>query len=96
MPHELSTIQPPQRLDSSSSRDFERELLSVIERGGHFIVLDFTNLEFISSAGLRVILSVAKRLKAIGGGLAICSLKWYVKEIFDTTGCSDILDIFPT
>ena len=91
-----SVIRPQGRLDGTTSRDFEQDLLGRIEAGEPLLVLDFSKITFISSAGLRAILSCAKRIKSAGGRLAICSPNKHVKEIFDVTGCMTLLDVFPT
>ena len=96
MAEAIPVIRPQGRLDGITSREFEQDLLDRIESGDRVLVLDFSKIEFISSAGLRAILSAAKRIKAAGGRLAICSPKKQVKEIFDVTGCMTLLDIFPT
>ena len=92
----ISVLRPQGRLDGTTSRDFEQDLLARIETGEHLLVLDFSKITFISSAGLRAILSAAKRVKSVGGRLAICAPTKPVKEIFDVTGCMTLLDIFPT
>ena len=57
------------------------------------IPLNFAALEYISSAGLRVLLATAKKLKASGGDLKICSLNDTVQEVFDISGFSSILTV---
>jgi anti-anti-sigma factor len=84
------------RLDNNTSAAFEKDVLERVEQGGKLLVLDFSRLTFISSAGLRSVLLVAKRLKSDGGRLALCSLSKPVKEIFDLTGIGALIDIFPT
>jgi anti-anti-sigma factor len=58
------------------------------------ILLDLTNLDFISSAGLRVLLATAQELKEDGGDLRVCSLNREVKEVFDISGFSTLLMVF--
>jgi stage II sporulation protein AA (anti-sigma F factor antagonist) len=96
MAEPISVVRPQGRLDSSTSRDFEQDLLKRIDGGEFLLVLDFSNLVFISSAGLRAILLAAKQLKVAGGRLAICSPNKHVKEILDVTGCTTLLGVFPT
>jgi anti-anti-sigma factor len=96
MAENLSVIRPQGRLDSSTSGEFEQGLLKRIEDGNLLLVIDLSNVAFISSAGLRVLLSVAKQVKAAGGKLVVCSLNTYVKQVFDVTGCTTLLDVFPT
>lgn len=92
----ISVMRAQGRLDSGTSRDFEQALFKRIDDGEQLLVLDFSEVAFISSAGLRVLLSAAKRVKAQGGRMAICSASKQVKEIFDITGCTTLLDVFPT
>ena len=53
-------------------------------------VLDLAKLDFISSAGLRVLLATAQELKLDGGDLRVCSLNESVKEVFDISGFSTL------
>jgi anti-sigma B factor antagonist len=84
------------RLDSNTSNDFEERLLSSIQSGENKIILDFENLEYISSAGLRVLLKAARELKGGEGKLLLCSLKDYIREVFDLSGFVSFLPIFDT
>lgn len=96
MAEPISVIRPQGRLDSGTSQDFEQDILKRIEAGDRLLIVDFAKITFVSSAGLRAILSSAKRIKTAGGRLAICSPSKPVKEILDVTGCMTLLDVFPT
>ena len=78
------------RLDANSAPELE-EALQEISADCH-LVLDFEELVYISSAGLRVLLSMQKRLQA-QGSLKLIHVHPDVMEIFDVTGFSDLLDI---
>jgi anti-anti-sigma factor len=84
------------RLDAVSAPVFERELQGLIERGDRWVVLDFSGLEYISSAGLRSILAVAKRIRTQNGELAVAALSGEVQKVFDLSGFSTILRVFDT
>ena len=84
------------RLDSNTSDPFEKQLLGLVEGGATRLVLDFQELDYISSAGLRVLLKAAKELKRNNGRLALCSLKDYIKEIFEMSGFVSFLPIHGT
>ena len=58
--------------------------------------MNLEKLDYISSAGLRVLLATAKKLKAIGGELRVCSLNEIVTEVFDITGFDLILTVLPS
>ncbi|WP_027180069.1 STAS domain-containing protein [Maridesulfovibrio bastinii] len=84
------------RLDSNTSGEFEEKLLGSIQGGESKIILDFENLEYISSAGLRVLLKAARELKGGDGQMLLCSLKDYIKEVFDLSGFVSFLPIHNT
>jgi len=82
------------RLDAISSPVFEKELSGLMTEGGKDFVIDFSQLDYISSAGLRVILATAKKLKEKEGKLFLCSLQEMVREVFEVSGFSAIIPIY--
>lgn len=80
------------RLDTSTSPELESKLKD-IPAGITELNLDMKDTEYVSSAGLRIILSLHKRMTKTSGTLYISNVNESVKEIFDITGFSDILDI---
>ena len=84
---------PEGRLDSNTSKEFEQQLMGKIDAGNLRIVLDFSRLDYISSAGLRVLMMVAKRLKNEGGGFALCHLKSAIRVVFEVSGFLPILTV---
>lgn len=82
------------RIDSTSSGEFEEKLVEVIDGGVHTMVIDFLNVQFISSAGLRVLLLAAKKVKPYGGKVLLSNLSASVKEVFDISGFSALFEIF--
>ncbi len=79
------------RLDTVTSPSLEKELDRVMDEA-EAITLDFTKLDYISSAGLRVLLG-AHKVMSRKGGLKITNVNEVVREVFDVTGFSDILNI---
>ena len=84
------------RLDALSAPEFEKALLELIDNGEHTIILDFSELDYISSAGLRSILVVAKRMEVEKGELSVATLKEEVKQVFDLSGFSSFVPVFDT
>jgi anti-sigma B factor antagonist len=82
------------RLDSNTSPDFEKRLSEVIRQGTRRLVVDFGALDYISSAGLRVILKATKDIKRTEGLLVLCAMKDYVREVFEIAGFDTFLPIF--
>lgn len=82
-------------MDSTTSPEAQKALDDVVA-GAKKVVLDFSALDYISSAGLRVLLGAAKKLKASGGALRIFGVNQSVKEVFDISGFSTILSVYPS
>jgi anti-anti-sigma factor len=85
-------IQPAGRLDSTSSPEFERFLLAKITDRSRLIV-DLSKLDYISSAGLRVILVGAKRSDSAKGKILLCGMKDIIHQIFEVSGFLKILKV---
>lgn len=81
------------RLDTNTSEPFEQRMMAVIDAGNHRLVVDLTELDYISSAGLRVLLMGAKRLKNEEGRLALCGLNDHIREVFEVSGFLKILTV---
>lgn len=82
------------RLDSSSARDAETKVKGVIDQGADRLLIDMSALDYISSAGLRVILVAAKSMQKSGGAMAICGMSPSVREVFEMTGFLKILKVY--
>ncbi len=82
------------RLDTQTSPDAQTRLTQLIEGGDKKILVNLEKLDYISSAGLRVLLAAAKQLRTTHGELRICSLNEVVKEIFDISGFTTIFKVF--
>ena len=79
------------RLDTITAPELETELKDSLD-GVEKLTLDFSKLEYISSAGLRVLLSTQKRMKA-QGEMTVSNVNETIMEIFEVTGFNDILTI---
>ena len=79
------------RLDTTTAPELEKELKAVIE-SADALVLDFGELDYISSAGLRVLLSAHKAMSK-QGAMKVTNVNEMVMEVFEVTGFSDILTI---
>lgn len=80
-------------LDSTTSPEAQKSLDAVVA-GAKKVVLDFSHLDYISSAGLRILLGAAKQLRASGGKLGIFGLNQSVKEVFEISGFATILSVY--
>jgi anti-anti-sigma factor len=84
------------RIDSSAAVEFEAHIVKIITGGCNTLLVDFTNLVFISSAGLRVLLLAAKKVRPYGGKVLLSCLSDDVQEVFDISGFSSIFSIYKT
>lgn len=82
------------RLDSNTSVLFEEKVSNAIDSGEVNLLIDFSQMDYISSAGLRVILMAAKKTKPSGGKVVLSALNENVKEVFDIAGFSSIFSIY--
>jgi anti-sigma B factor antagonist len=91
----ISTFKLQGRLDSNTSQVFEKRIFDAISNGSRYLVIDFKELDYISSAGLRVILKATKALKREDGKIMLCAMQDYVKEVFEIAGFDSFLPIVP-
>lgn len=84
------------RLDANHTKPVEEKFLQLVEAGQKQFVFDLSSLEYISSAGLRVLLLAAKKTKAISGRLVLASLTEPVLEVFDMSGFTTIFTQYRT
>ena len=84
------------RLDAVSAVEADKDFSNVIDAGHENLLVNLGSLDYISSAGLRVLLVVAKRIQQNGGKVVLCSLSPNVREVFEISGFSSIFNIFPT
>ena len=90
----FAVIKVDGRLDIATAPQFEQDCKQVIEAGQHNVILDFSGLEYISSAGLRGILTTARKIKLAGGSFAVTGLTGVVKEVFDLSGFDTFVTIY--
>ena len=86
------TIALEGRLDTTTAPQLESELKASLD-GVEKLVLDFDGLDYLSSAGLRVLLATQKNMTKQGGSMMVCNVNEAINEIFEVTGFSDVLTI---
>jgi anti-anti-sigma factor len=95
--HEVSNgllvVRPENRIDSSTAAAFEARIAALIAEGPQKVVVDFSNVDYISSAGLRVLLVAAKSAKSQGGALTLCGLRGNVREVMEVSGFDTLLGV---
>ena len=82
------------RLDLGGSEILAERLHELIDAGQRRLIIEGQALDYISSAGLRVLLVAAKRLKTLDGRIVLASVKPNIKEALETAGFKSILPIY--
>ncbi len=84
------------RMDATTVAVFSEACQKLLESGPGKIIIDLEGLEYISSAGLRGILTLGKACKTNGSDLAFCSMQAMVADIFKLSGFTSILKVYPS
>ena len=84
------------RVDHQTAPDLEKALRAIVDEGRHNIVVDLTDVSYISSAGLKALQATAKAARGglIAGDVRLVGLKPNIKEIFDTIGFTQLFKIY--
>lgn len=90
----VTVIHLSERLDGMNMEEVENLFLQLVDQGCDQFLFNMSKLDYISSAGLRVMLLAVKKTKAIGGEIALCGLNPSVEEVFQISGFSTIFTIF--
>jgi stage II sporulation protein AA (anti-sigma F factor antagonist) len=88
-------VAPVGRLDSVSATELERHLMSRIDAGERRLVIDLAAVEYISSAGLRVLLLAARRLREPPSALVLCGMGPSVRTVLELAGFVPLFAIEP-
>lgn len=95
--HESTTVLAINgRIDTTTASDLEREINRQIENNHRKLILNFSRVTYISSGGLRVLLSTAKKLRGEGDAFALCCLSSDVFKVLKLAGFTSLFSIFST
>ena len=81
------------RIDGSNAAAFEETIRAAIAESDRVVIMDFEKLSYISSAGLRVLLTIAKNLSGRGAKLALCAMSDQMRGVFETSGFDKIIPV---
>ena len=83
------------RLDGAASGAFGEHVLALIRTERPKLLIDFTDVDFVTSAGLRAVLAILKQVKSMNGAFALCGVQTAVREVLDITGFAGMIDTHP-
>ena len=81
------------RLDAVSTPQSEKTVFEYINNGNYKLLLDFSQVDYISSAGMRMLLSSTKKLKALSGKLILCQINAGVMDVLKMSGFDHVLEL---
>jgi len=84
------------RIENTTAAIFGQEIGRIVGNGNRQLLLDLAGVSYINSAGLREVLVAAKRLKKPGDRCVFCGLSGEVQKIFELSGFTTILQVYPT
>lgn len=84
------------RLNVSTTAELEQTFNGLFKDGKTKVLVECVELEYISSAGLRVLLAAAKQFKKVSGEIALAGLSQNVKQVFEISGFTSIFPIYAT
>ncbi len=91
----VSVVKVSGRVDSSTAPDLEKQLQTLIDSDRIRMVLDLQDTDYMSSAGLRVLVAMHKATKKGGGGLCLAQPSARVMEVLDLAGLTPVFEIYP-
>ena len=92
----VTIITPSGRIDTTTSGAVEEAIRRAVDAGARDVVVDFALVEYISSAGLRVFLMLAKRLRDLKGRLVLCGMPEPVRQVFHLAGFMTLFRVEPS
>jgi stage II sporulation protein AA (anti-sigma F factor antagonist) len=96
IPFEPDIMEIEGRLDSATAPGMEEDALLCIQSGARRLVLDCSRLFYVTAAGLRSMLALARAMKETGGRFAVCGLQPQVEDMFENSGLDAIITVYDT
>ena len=87
---------PEGRLDSANAGEFQALVTGYIDAGENSVIVDFSNLDYISSAGIRVMQLASETLEQSGGQFALCAMSENISRVFQISGFDRIIAVADT
>jgi anti-anti-sigma factor len=91
----VSVVTARGRLDGAASGPFADRVQELIVAERPKLLVDFAGIDFVTSAGLRAVLLILKKVKSMNGAFALCNVQKPVREVLDITGFAGMIDIYP-
>ncbi len=93
---DVAILTPQGRIDAAGMNDFSAALNTAIQMGNKKILIDFSQADYMSSAGIRVLIETKKKVEAEKGEIAFCSVNEQLLELFEVVRIDKVFHIYPT
>ena len=93
---EITTLELSGRLNADTCPEFEKRILDCVNGKTKRVILNFADLHYISSAGVKTLLKVAAELEETKMKIILCSMIYYIEELFEIAGYDSYFSIVPT
>ena len=93
---DLAVLAVEGRLDQNETGNLEKAVMTLLDAGEKKLLFDFSELNYINSSGLRILVMAFQRLKPAGGALGVCNLKDYILEVFEISGYDKLFSLYPS
>ena len=93
---QVLVLSPEGRLDSINAGEFQALVMGHIDGGEKCVIVDLSNLDYISSAGVRAAQLASRALKESGGQFMLCAMSESIRRVFNISGFDRIIDIAGT
>ncbi len=93
---EVLVVRLKGRLDAISTPLTEKKTFEFINEGQYKLLIDFAHVDYISSAGMRMLLSLTKKLKSLSGKLVLCNVTHNVMDVLKMSGFDHVLELART
>ena len=90
----VTVVELEGRIDIHTSENIGDEMMTLIDKGKKEILYDLSHLNYLSSSGLRIFVSVRRRLDGLKGRVKICGMNKTIKEIFDIVELTSLYEVF--
>jgi len=84
------------RMDINASDSINKHIDQILEKNGKMVLLNFSHIDFVSSPGLVILVSILKKVRKQQGKIILSNLQSYVKEVFEVTQLTKVFDVFDT
>lgn len=92
----ITIVAPDGRIDTTTSGPLEEAIRKIVDGGARHLLVDLAGVEYISSAGLRVFLVLAKRMRDLHGQLVLCGMTGPVRQVFQLAGFMPLFRVEPS